>query len=114
MPSERPFTQAQLAASKLTVKSALNPALWAAGTVCPVCFTAAWFFRSYPEILRLLIWAGFVPIGLVSIGYIYFMLADPDKLQSEEYQLRKMGIIRGKHLGEIDDEHAPLLPAPSD
>ena len=71
---------------KLRVRSALNPILW-------LCFVI-----SMPGILLLAvvdsfpIWAVIailLPIVVACTGYFILLLKDPDKLQSEEYQINK-------------------------
>jgi hypothetical protein len=71
---------------KLRVRSALNPMLW-------LCFVI-----SMPGTLLLAvvdsfpIWAVIailLPIVVACTGYIILLLKDPDKLQSEEYQINK-------------------------
>lgn len=34
----------------------------------------------------------FVPLILFCFSYVYFMLNDPDKLRSEEYELRRVAL----------------------
>lgn len=92
------FEKAQGAATKLIVKSAVNPALWFSAIITPVCFSAAFFLKDCRTILVI---AGMLPIILVIFAYIFFMLFDRDRLHSEEFQLRKLGLIRGKDTGEI-------------
>ncbi|MCA9408042.1 MAG: hypothetical protein KC733_05095 [Candidatus Omnitrophica bacterium] len=96
------FEKAQAAATKLIVKSALNPALWFTGTITPVCFIAAWFFKN-SDVRDSFIYAGFVPIGLVVLAYIFFMFFDRDRLHSEEFQLKKIDLIRSKTTGIISE-----------
>ncbi len=107
------FESAQSAATKLIVRSALNPLLWLAGILTPVCFIAALCFRSVEPIRNILIYAGLSPIGLVGVAYLFFMLFDRDRLHSEEFQLKKLGLIRGKSIGELSESEVPLsLPEP--
>lgn len=106
--------RAQAAATKLIVKSAVNPALWFAGIITPVCFVAALVFWQIPFLCYLLIYAGLGPIILVVGGYVYFMLKDPDRLQSEEFQLRKIGLTKSKLIGEIpNSEQLPSQISPT-
>ena len=73
---------------KLHVKSALNPALWLCAIVSPVCFLFAFVFRDTQFISTLLIWIGICPVLVSCFSYIFFAIFKPDKLQSEDYQLR--------------------------
>ncbi len=111
----RTFEKAQSAATKLTVKSALNPLLWFTGIITPVCFLAAIFFKDDAPIKNLLIYAGLFPIILVGLCYLFFMFFDRDRLHSEEFQLKKMGIIRSKNSGELpNSENLPSVQRPKE
>lgn len=100
------FEKAQSAATKLVVRSAVNPALWFSAIITPVCFTAAIFLKDCRTILLI---AGMTPIGLVVFAYIFFLFFDRDRLHSEEFQLIKLGLIRGRNIGEVKD--GELLPS---
>ena len=76
------------AAQRLHVRSALNPVLWLTAIATPVCFTAAYAFRFNGLILYALIIVGCVPIAVAALGFFYFAIVEPGKLQSEDYQLR--------------------------
>lgn len=78
----------QRAAVKLHVRSALNPMLWLTAIVSPVCFIFAFVFRDYPELRNLLIYVAIAPIAVTCLGFVGFAIFRPEKLQSEEYQLR--------------------------
>jgi hypothetical protein len=84
------------AAERLTVKSALNPLLWLCGIVMPLSLAAAFYFdRS--ETLR--VFCGplvYVALGLViltALAGLYLVIFRPDKLQSEDYQLRQQALL---------------------
>lgn len=79
---------AQSAAQKLRVRSALNPILWLCGIATPICFVGAYIFRDYSHIFQLLIYSGPAPIVVACVGFVYFAIFRPEKLQSEDYQLR--------------------------
>jgi hypothetical protein len=76
------------AATALHVKSALNPLLWLTVISTPTCFCAAYFFKDDNYLKILLVKAGLFPIGVACLGFIYFALFKPEKLQSEDYQIR--------------------------
>ena len=59
---------------------------------------AAYLFRFSPYIALLLIICAVVPVLLASFGFCYFALKRPEKLQSEDYQIRheSLEIIRQK------------------
>lgn len=97
---------------KLRVKSALNPILW-------LCFVI-----SMPGILLLAVvesfpsWAVFAicsPIVVACAGYFILLLKDPDKLQSEEYQINKQLLELAQEKGSSVPElllSEKLLPNP--
>jgi len=80
------------AAERLRVRSALNPMLWLTAIVTPTCFAAAYALRDHPTILAVLIAIGAAPILLTCVGFGYFALTKPEKLQSEDYQLRHQAL----------------------
>lgn len=80
--------------AKRIVRSAMTPALW----LCcfgVACWIAAYLFSFRPVLEPLCIplaIAGMAPLALACWAYVYFALKKPDKLQSEEYQLRQMAL----------------------
>lgn len=95
------------AASRLTVKSALNPVLWTLGIVEIPSITAAMILDETPWWLIVVI---FFPLALFGFGFLYLLINDPDKLQSEEYQLQKkqLDIVENKGWG------SPLIIQPDE
>ncbi|MCE5339671.1 MAG: hypothetical protein LLF92_00905 [Planctomycetaceae bacterium] len=79
---------AQSAACKLHVKSALNPMLWLSAITVPLLLTFAYCFRDIKQIMFLLVIMALVPVGFTCLGFVYFALFKPEKLQSEDYQIR--------------------------
>jgi hypothetical protein len=85
------FTQsAQEAVMKLRVRSALNPCLWLCGIVTLPSLAGAVYTTGAIQIILALI-AG-APVLIFGVGFLFFMTKDPDKLQSEEYQIQKMAL----------------------
>jgi hypothetical protein len=71
---------------KLKVKSALNPILWLCGIICvPAILTVNLASKPHPSMIYL-VW---VIISVAIIAFVYLLLADPDRLQSEEFQIRR-------------------------
>lgn len=72
----------------------MTPALW----LCcfgVACWIAAYLFSFRPVLEPMcvpLAVAGMVPMALACWAYVYFALKKPDKLQSEEYQLRQLAL----------------------
>jgi len=76
------------AAQGLRVRSALNPLLWLCAIATPICAGAAYLFRGAPWIAGVFASIAVLPVVTACAGYVYFALRMPDKLQSEDYQLR--------------------------
>ena len=86
--------------SRLRVRSALNPALWLCGIVfVPCAALAARFDNGTPSWIKALM---FGSVGLAAAGFLFLLLFDRDKLQSEEYQLQKQS------LALIEEKDSPL------
>jgi hypothetical protein len=92
------------AAQRLTVRSALNPLLWLCGISVPVFLGAAGYVER-SEVLRafcaplVYVALGLVMMtGLVGAGLAVFR---PDKLQSEEYQLRQQALLMIQQMGSV-------------
>lgn len=83
----------QTAARTLNVKSALNPLLWLTAIATPVCFGGAFAFKGLSPIFEILVVTGILPIVITCLGFCYFAIAKPEKLQSEDYQLRHESLL---------------------
>ena len=70
------------------VRSVVNPLLWLVGLTMPFSVLAAVFVDGRLLKLTFLGFAG-ISIGSTLVAYFIFMFRDPDRLQSEEYQLRQ-------------------------
>jgi len=75
---------------KLRVRSALNPALWLCGIVFTPCLIAATQFENGPP--TWLIVLIYIPVALAALGFLFLLIFDRDKLQSEDYQIRKKSL----------------------
>jgi hypothetical protein len=95
---ERMAGSARTAAASLRVKSALNPMLWLCGMVSLPSFTLAYFVRDYGTLSTVLIVVGSLPVAANIVGFFYFMIRSPERLQSEEYQIRQatLDLIKSK------------------
>ncbi len=78
----------QSAATALHVRSALNPLLWLTAISTPLCFGAAYIFKKNGVLTNILIIGDLFPIGVACLGFAYFAIFKPEKLQSEDYQIR--------------------------
>ena len=74
---------------RLRVKSALNPVLWLCAVVTVPVIGFATFAKEPTWLIVCLVVLAFLPLVLVGVGFLVLLLRDPDKLQSEDYQIRK-------------------------
>jgi hypothetical protein len=72
----------------IRVRSALNPVLWMSVPVPAIFLAAAWFFREQPSVAAVLIAVAALPVMAGVAAYFVLLFRSPDRLQSEEYQLR--------------------------
>ena len=89
---------AEHAISRLKVRSALNSCLWLVGIVTPTSLLAAMVTTGPTRAACLCL--GCAPVALFAIGFLYFMVRDPDKLRSEQYELRKQALELIEEKGE--------------
>ena len=90
---------------RLYVRSALNPILWLCGIVSVPGIVAASLSGNSPLWLVILILA---PVCAAILGFGFLLVCDRDKLQSEEYQIRK----RSLELIEQKGDAAPVMIDP--
>jgi hypothetical protein len=100
---------AQSAVQKLHVRSALNPMLWLCGIISPLSFTFAYLFKDSEAMRNIFVAVGFVPVGITCIGFLGFAIFRPEKLQSEDYQIRheSLQIIQQK-VGQLEIDSTSL------
>ncbi|MCK5021726.1 MAG: hypothetical protein KAR54_00550 [Candidatus Pacebacteria bacterium] len=99
------ITKAIEAGGNLKVRSALNPILWLCAIVTIPALSGVLFFEATPNWLIILI---FVPVITAIIGFLFLLLFDRDKLQSEDYQIKK----RSLEIIEQKGDAAPMLIEP--
>lgn len=107
-------------AQQISVKSAVNPALWACLFISLPLFYLASSAKGWFSVAAFFV--GVVPVAAFALSYIYLLFRNPDYLRSEEYQLR-MNTMR--MMGDKDNplgtkpEHLismvnnPALPLPT-
>jgi hypothetical protein len=105
---------------RVAVKSALNPALWICGLISvPATFSLG--FAPNPSWVHITLALGPVVVALFS--FLFFMFRDPDRLQSESFQLRKQAleiieekgsfaVIDATTMEVISNPDLPALPLP--
>jgi hypothetical protein len=70
------------------ISSALNPMLWLTGIVSPLSLVLA--VSTGDVLLReALLGLAILPVLVTIVAYCVFIIRDPDRLQSEEYRLRR-------------------------
>ncbi|MCA0153763.1 hypothetical protein [Winogradskyella vincentii] len=82
---------------KLHVKSALNPILWLCAIITIPSLIVVPFIEETPTWLIILIVS---PVITAILGFFFLLVKDRDKLQSEEYQLRKRSMELIQEKGE--------------
>ncbi len=80
-------------AETIRVRNVLNPVLWGCAVSTPVCGGLAYLLGSDPILRYAFSALGAVPVLLLAVGYIYFMLRDPNRLQSEEFVTRQQELL---------------------
>lgn len=74
---------------RVRVRNALNPILWLSVAAGVLFLPAAWFFRDQESIAVCLIVLASLPTIAAIAAYMILLFRSPDRLQSEEYQLRQ-------------------------
>lgn len=96
-------TRAADTGGRLRVRSALNPMLWLCGIITiPAMIAAARLGSAAPGWLVMLAVA---PVLAALLGFLFLLIFDRDKLQSEDYQLRKISL----EMMQAKGDPAPIL-----
>ena len=77
---------------RVRVRSALNPIIWLSVAVPIISWSAAYLFQSQYLFACILIAIGCLPIVTAVLAYMILLFRNPDRLQSEEYQLRQRAL----------------------
>jgi hypothetical protein len=97
------------AGQRIRVRSALNPALWLSAIVsAPAILGASMRSGETPAWLIVL---AYLPVGTGVIGFLFLLCFDRDKLQSEDYQLRKQSLELIQQKGDSFPVSPPSLEA---
>jgi hypothetical protein len=87
---------AQHATQRLTIKRALNPLLWLCTIPTSLLLTAGFYFDRSDTLRGFcgpLVYVALSLVVLAGFAGLYFALFRPDKLQSEDYQLRQQALL---------------------
>lgn len=74
---------------RLKVQSALNPVLWLCAIISVPALCVAGFSNNSPAWIP---WLVFGPVTLACIGFLFLLFFDRDKLQSEDFQIKKKSL----------------------
>ena len=89
------------AGGRLTVRSALNPILW----LCAIVTAPALLFAIFLEPIRgYLLALASAPVAAAILGFLFLLVFDRDKLQSEDFQIRK------RSLEMMQEKGGPAVP----
>ncbi|MEY2880989.1 MAG: hypothetical protein RLZZ15_3369 [Verrucomicrobiota bacterium] len=81
---------AENAVGRLKQTSALNPCLWLCGIMIPGCLVAAHYAVGAIQVAVIVL--TFLPVVLFGFGFIYLLVKAPDKLRSEDFEIRKQAL----------------------
>ena len=95
---EQIFSKAVESGGRLTVKSALNPILWLCGIITIPTLVAG---AVHPLLPIWVIAIGCSPVVVALFGFLFLLFFDRDKLQSEEFQIRKRTIEMAQQKGDL-------------
>jgi hypothetical protein len=110
------------AGGRLRVRSALNPALWLCAIVTvPLVWLASSIPGGPPTWLVVLAYG---PVVLATVGFLFLLFFDRNKLQSEDFQIRMRSLelieqkggriaIQATSIEAISNPELPKLPASS-
>ena len=102
------IARAAHAVARVSVKSALNPMLWLSGLITVPALITALVISPVPIWLVSLACA---PVLAAIAGFVYLLLVDRDKLQSESYQLRKQALELIEEKGDFKVVDATTIEA---
>ena len=92
-----PYRTDQIA-QQVTVRSAVNPSLWACAVISFPLFCLSTQVNDWRSIAFFII--GIIPVISFCFSYFYLLFKNPEYLRSEEYQLRMNSI---RLLGDKDN-----------
>lgn len=95
---------AEQALGSIKVSSALNPCLWLCVVATPLGLYGA--VNSTPPVQTVCLAIASIPLLTFAVGFLYFMVLNPDKLRSEQYELKKMAL-------ELIEEKGGRIPMSS-
>lgn len=100
------FSKAMGSVAALTVRSALNPMLWLCGIVTLPILVISSFIPSIGLLFQIL---ACIPVGVVCFGFFFLLFFDRDRLQSENYQIRKQSLELIEQKGDLQPIEATTI-----
>lgn len=94
---DKVLSRAVESGGRLTVRSALNPILWLCGIITIPTLIAGTF---YPALSTWIVAIGCAPVVVALFGFLFLLFFDRDKLQSEDYQIKKRTIELSQQKGD--------------
>lgn len=101
--------------AQVKVTSAMNPILWLCGLSALFFLPSAYVFKEVGWIPYALIIAILALFGIAGLAYVGFAICSPDRLQSEEFQIKNISYKlyeQGKIPEGIDADSLVGVPAP--
>jgi hypothetical protein len=95
------------AVQRLQVRSAMNPILWLVAITTPTGLGAVMLFRGDWILCIASLLVVVIPVLVACAIFIYFAMKQPDKLQSEEYQVTRQTL----EIVQQKVEHLTIDPA---
>lgn len=116
----RTGTRSHVSIERVSVKNALNPVLWICGLISVPAILALGFSPN-PSWVHVTL--ALAPVSVALFSFLFFMFTEPDRLQSESFQLRKqalelieekgsLAIIEASSIEVISNPDLPALTAP--
>jgi hypothetical protein len=83
------------------VKNAFNPLIWILGVFCsPILVAIIWKGSMNTLIIVFVIIIISLLVAVIIFSYLYLLFKDPDRLQSEDYQIRNRAFDLIENKGE--------------
>jgi hypothetical protein len=93
---------------RVRTNSVLNPLLWLCGIIVPTTPPAIYFTQGDYKLYFFMVFA--LTVTATLSAYFIWMFKDPNRLQSEDYQLAQQRILQGTK----DEDEFPTITQTSD
>lgn len=94
-----PHMAANSVVARISTDSILNPLLWLCGIIEISVIPAAYFSEGDAKVFFCTLAA--VPVFFVILAYFIWMFRDPNRLQSESFQLEQQRILHATKEGDV-------------